>query len=266
MLDRFPFNVDKFLQLSLHSQQTHLSDWLEDCYHKQIQGKFTELELELLFEQYIQFFLGQKNLKKPKTTAEWKEFFSQRFHYHRNKTNQGIKENNFLPSNALRHEKEKGKVFSPRTGWRIVLDNIRSAFNVGSVFRSADGAGWQEVILSGYSPSPENKQVQKAAMRTENWMKWQKVENLKDWLQKQPLPVIALETEENSKNCFDYKWQSEGILIVGNEEYGVSSEILELCQDLVSIPMYGVKKSLNLACAFSVVSYLVPPYRSFSGD
>ena len=99
MLDRFPFNVDKFLQLSLHSQQTHLSDWLEDCYHKQIQGKFTELELELLFEQYIQFFLGQKNLKKPKTTAEWKEFFSQRFHYHRNKTNQGIKENNFLPSN-----------------------------------------------------------------------------------------------------------------------------------------------------------------------
>ena len=93
-----------------------------------------------------------------------------------------------------------------------------------------------------------------------------KVENLKDWLQKQPLPVIALETEENSKNCFDYKWQSEGILIVGNEEYGISAEILELCQDLVSIPMYGVKKSLNLACAFSVVSYLVPPYRSFSGD
>ena len=72
--------------------------------------------------------------------------------------------------------------------------------------------------------------------------------------------------EENSKICFDYQWQSEGILIVGNEEYGISAEILELCQDLVSIPMYGVKKSLNLACAFSVVSYLVPPYRSFSGD
>ena len=80
-------------------------------------------------------------------------------------------------------------------------------------------------------------------------------------IQKQPLPVIALETEENSKNCFDYKWQSEGILILGNEEYGVSSEILELCQDVVSIPMYGIKQSLNLACAFSVVSYLVPPYR-----
>ena len=47
---------------------------------------------------------------------------------------------------------------------------------------------------------------------------------------------------------------------------GVSSEILELCQDVVSIPMYGIKQSLNLACAFSVVSYLVPPYRSFSGD
>ena len=176
MVDRFPFNVDKFLQLSLHSQHIHLSDWLKNCYDKQIQGKFIEVELELLFEQYIQFFLGQKNLKKPKTTAEWKEFFSQRFHYHRNNTNQGIKENNFLPSNDLRHEKEKGKVFSPRTGWKIVLDNIRSAFNVGSVFRTADGAGWQEVILSGYSPSPQNKQVQKAAMQTENWMKWQKVE------------------------------------------------------------------------------------------
>ena len=264
MLDRFPFNPDKFFQLSLHSQHIRLSDWLENCYNKQLQGKFTEVELELLFEQYIQFFLGQKNLNKPKTTAEWKEFFSQRFHYHRKNTNQGIKENNFLPSSDPSHEKEK--VFSSRTGWKIVLDNIRSAFNVGSVFRTADGAGWQEVILSGYSPSPENKQVQKAAMRTENWMKWQKVENLKDWLQKQPLPVIALETAENSQICFNYQWQSEGILILGNEEYGISAAILELCRDIVSIPMYGVKKSLNLACAFSVVSYLVPPYCSFLGD
>ena len=129
-------------------------------------------------------------------------------------------------------------------------------------FVLADGAGTgKKSILSGYSPSPKNKQVQKAAMQTENWMKWQKVECIKTWLQKQPLPVIALETEENSKNCFDYKWQSEGILILGNEEYGVSSEILELCQDVVSIPMYGIKQSLNLACAFSVVSYLVPSYR-----
>ena len=58
MLDRFPFNVDKFLQLSLHSQQTHLSDWLEDCYHKQIQGKFvTELELEaFIMSSIFSFF------------------------------------------------------------------------------------------------------------------------------------------------------------------------------------------------------------------
>ena len=85
-------------------------------------------------------------------------------------------------------------------------------------------------------------------------------------MQKQPLPVIALETAENSQICFNYQWQSEGILILGNEEYGISAAILELCRDIVSIPMYGVKKSLNLACAFSVVSYLVPPYCSFLGD
>ena len=64
----------------------------------------------------------------------------------------------------------------------------------------------------------------------------------KNLVAKTTLPVIALETEENSKNCFDYKWQSEGILISGNEEYGVSSEILELCQDVVSMVMKSLTK------------------------
>ena len=263
-MNNFPLNHRKFKNLNNNLQNSHLSKWLADCYRKTITKELSTEQLKILFHQYLSFFLEQIKIKEPKTNAEWSEFFSQRFHYHRQAMKQTLKESDFLPTKAnLTHPNEVIKKRADIIKWQVVLTNIRSAFNIGSVFRTVDGAGWEKVWLSGYSALPNNKNLQKAAMNSTNWVEWEKAVNLTSWLKNQTKPIIALETTENAENCFQYNWQEQGILILGNEEYGISKELLKLCTAKVAIPMLGIKKSLNVANAFAIIAYLVRQQTSY---
>ena len=146
-----------------------------------------------------------------------------------------------------------------------VLDNIRSAYNVGSIFRTSDGAGLSKLYLCGITPTPENPRVGKTALGAEQAVKWehswdvlQTVQNLKN----SGYFIISLEGGKTSRNIFDalpdIKRQNSPIaLAVGNEVSGVDPEVVNISSLCVYIPMEGIKESLNVASAFGIAAYLI---------
>lgn len=250
----FGWTEKKFFSLETKIQHKYLADWLKNCYL--IANQLPQDSLKILFKSYCNFFLKQEKIYRPNSFKEWQEFFSQRHHYHQKKYSPQKKDAVIFSSDFIpKVEKEKKRMIKVK--WQVLLNNIRSAFNVGSIFRTMDGAGWEKALLSGYTTSIDNKHFQKAAMHTEQWIAHQRIENLAKWLKLQKLPIIGLETSRKAKNCFSYDWQQQGILILGNEEHGISSSLLKKCDEVVSIPMWGKKESLNIANAFAIVSYWI---------
>lgn len=148
----------------------------------------------------------------------------------------------------------------------IVLDNVRSAFNVGSILRTADGAGIRRAHLCGITPTPENPKVAKTALSAEFVTPWcyatnapEQVEQLK----RSGLAVWALEGGQRSVSILEALQQppTELALVAGNELAGVDPSVLALCDCVVSLPMLGFKRSLNVAVAFGIAMYLIrfPP-------
>lgn len=155
----------------------------------------------------------------------------------------------------------------------LVLDNIRSRENVGSIFRTADGAGVKKIFLCGYTPQPKNFQYQgtsskyygedkisKTALGAEKWVPWEyqsQTWRLIKKLRADGLQTIALEQTKNSKNIFEYKAVDNKplALVVGNEVRGLSPKILKYCDKKISIPMYGKKESLNVSVAAGIALY-----------
>jgi tRNA G18 (ribose-2'-O)-methylase SpoU len=167
----------------------------------------------------------------------------------------------------------------------VILNNIRSNENVGSIFRTCDAAGVSKIFLCGYTPAPvdrfgrENKGLTKASLGAEKSVGWEKVESLKGAIEKlnnSPLtPLLQQErgTEktnfkiigvEQSKNSIDYRElknskllapNSQLVLVFGNEVDGLSQEDLKLCNLVAEIPMHGRKESLNVAVSVGIVLY-----------
>lgn len=140
----------------------------------------------------------------------------------------------------------------------IVCHNIRSAFNVGSIFRTADGAGVAKIILGGYSAHPPHPKLEKVSLGAQNfipyervWQTWRAIEKLKN----QGYHTIALEKTKSAKNIFNCKPKFPLALVIGNEKKGLSKEILKRCDEVVFIPMLGKKESLNVSVAFGIAIY-----------
>ncbi len=148
----------------------------------------------------------------------------------------------------------------------VLLNSIRSSYNVGSIFRTSDGAMIEKLILSGYTPYPPiskeisgNKDVLKTALGSTESVNWQYIKNpidaIKD-LKAQGLKICALELTENSKSYSDSTlFDFPLCLVVGNEITGVSQEVLDLCDYSIEIPQYGIKQSLNVAVAYGIAIY-----------
>ena len=145
-----------------------------------------------------------------------------------------------------------------------ILDNIRSAWNVGSIFRTADGTGVQKLYLCGITPSPENSKVSKTALGAEISVPWEKSKNgviltkqLKSW----GYNLWAVEDLPEAKDLFQVTLENDTspiVLIVGNEISGVDPGIIKQCDKVISIPMVGRKQSYNVAIAFGIaVSFLL---------
>ncbi|OGM97419.1 MAG: hypothetical protein A2817_00700 [Candidatus Yanofskybacteria bacterium RIFCSPHIGHO2_01_FULL_39_8b] len=155
----------------------------------------------------------------------------------------------------------------------LILDNIRSRENVGSIFRTADGAGVSKVYLCGITPTPTKDifvstkmsfvdKITKTALGAENYVSWEYRRNT--WraiagLKKEGVSIIALEQTKNAKNIFMFRsLASKHIaLVLGNEVKGISPKILKYCDTMLNIPMLGKKESLNVGVAAGIALYVL---------
>lgn len=140
----------------------------------------------------------------------------------------------------------------------IVLDNVRSMHNVGSVFRTADSFLAEQVILCGYTPQPPHRDIQKTALGATETVSWkhytQTVDAVKE-LKEKGYRIIAVEQVENSipLNRYYAETATKTAVIFGNEVTGVSDEVLALCDAAIEIPQAGMKHSLNISVAAGIV-------------
>lgn len=144
----------------------------------------------------------------------------------------------------------------------IVLDNIRSAFNVGSIFRTADAAKNTEIYLCGMTPTPKNKKILKTSLGAEKSVKWEYFNNTLEaikFLKEKNIPIYSVELTKQSKHFqkFNYfKNKEEKIaLIFGHEVNGISQPVLDLSNDYIYIPMKGVKESLNVSITAGILIF-----------
>ena len=143
----------------------------------------------------------------------------------------------------------------------VLLDNIRSAWNVGSILRSADGFGFTHAYLCGITPTADNEAVTKTSLGAEDAVPWsyhKDAVRLVQGLKAEGWKVFALEDDKRSLPIFqftDYQLPNPVVLIIGNEVTGVDPELLDLCDKILYIPMLGEKKSFNVAIAFGIAAY-----------
>jgi len=140
----------------------------------------------------------------------------------------------------------------------LILDDLRSAFNVGSIFRTAECFGISHIHLCGYTPTPENKKVQKTAMGTEEFVDWSVHANIIEVIEKlknDGVTVYGLETTKNSKDITKIKFKQPSALILGNEALGISEKVLKQADEILQIPMQGWKNSLNVGVCSAISCY-----------
>jgi len=150
----------------------------------------------------------------------------------------------------------------------LILHNIRSAYNVGAIFRSADGAGVTKIYLSGYTAMPctadkidktsPEKMIEKTALGAQHSVAWEKIENLDALLEKlknENVRLVGLEKTDQAIEIKKYSPAFPMALILGHEVDGVTNDILEKCQDVIVIPMRGKKESLNVSVAAGIAMY-----------
>jgi 23S rRNA (guanosine2251-2'-O)-methyltransferase len=144
------------------------------------------------------------------------------------------------------------------TGMRVeaLLDNIRSAWNVGAIFRTSDGLGVKRLHLCGVTPTPENEAVRKTALGGELSVGWTYNRNAlaaASQLKAEGCTLVALEQDDRAVPISPrLDIQNPMVLIVGNEVTGVDPELLDLCDCIIHIPMRGRKRSLNVEVAFGI--------------
>lgn len=141
----------------------------------------------------------------------------------------------------------------------VMLYNIRSIYNVGSIFRTCDSALVQELILTGYTPYPPRKEIDKTALGATESVIWRYESNIFDAIQQQKTKgekVFAVELTSTKRSCFSLTSNDFPIcLMLGNELMGIDDNILAECDDAIEIPMFGVKHSLNVGVAAGIAIY-----------
>lgn len=146
----------------------------------------------------------------------------------------------------------------PKHPLYIILDNLRSAFNVGAIFRLCDAMRVSGLFLCGYTASPPHLKLEKTSLGTIKYVPWRKFKTTIEavhYLQEQNIPVWAAETTSHSKPYNRVTIPEKLGMVFGNEALGVSKEVMEACSCLIEIPVYGFKNSLNVATSCSVIGY-----------
>jgi 23S rRNA (guanosine2251-2'-O)-methyltransferase len=146
----------------------------------------------------------------------------------------------------------------------VLLHNIRSTHNVGSIFRTSDALGVSKIYLSGYTPTPtdkfnrQRKDISKVSLGAEKTIPWEHVADSKKLIQKLKKEKVLVVGVEQSKKSVDYKKVKLNypvLFVVGNEVDGIEKNLLSLCDIVAEIPMKGEKESLNVSVAFGVAVF-----------
>ena len=148
----------------------------------------------------------------------------------------------------------------PDRAMAVLLDNVRSAWNAGSILRSADGFGFSQAYLCGITSTPDNETVAKTSLGAEDSVPWsyhKDAVKLVKGLRKAGWRIYALEEHDQAIDIGQIPNLSlqDSILVVGNEITGVDPELLDVCDQILYIPMSGEKRSFNVAIAFSIAAY-----------
>lgn len=157
-----------------------------------------------------------------------------------------------------------------RRGIYIVCDNVLDTYNIGSIFRLADAVAVKCVYLCGQTETPPNSRIAKASVGTDKWVPWQycsttveAIAKLKNEVvprgvsgEEQPrLRIVAIEQAKGSRDFRKVEYREPIAFVVGNETNGVSREALDMADEIVEIPMFGVNRSLNMMVSLAIVLY-----------
>ena len=155
----------------------------------------------------------------------------------------------------------------PRHPLVVVLDRIRSAYNVGSIFRTADAARVQHIYVTGFTPTPEHRKVAKTALGAEDTVPWSYEEDpaaLLGRLHAEGTTLAALEQTDRPTRIVSVRPSDFPLaLVLGNEVDGVQQHVIDRCDLALEIPQYGAKHSLNVSVAFGIAAFgLVERWRA----
>jgi len=256
----FPFTKKKFESLSVNNRHKWIIKWLSQIYQEIAANRFNEKSCIFFFENYVNVlqWMGETPCSIPDNfeTKILIEFVSDSIHRHRIKAGLHPKDHDLLPQ-VMCADRKFSKKHLPVFQYHIALDGLRGLFNTGSIFRTCDAAGFQSIIL-GNTPGPEHPVVRKTSMGASDWVQFTKTDdlaaNLYD-MKKKGLKITGIETVKDSESYTDYNWQEKGVVVFGNEEYGISSHVMRVCDDFVHIPMFGIKNSINVANAVSIIVF-----------
>lgn len=142
----------------------------------------------------------------------------------------------------------------------IIVDNVLDTYNIGAIFRLADAVAAEKVILCGESETPPNHRIKKASINTTEWVAWEynastveAISNLKSQISN--IQIIAVEQDERSVPYDSINYTFPLALVVGHETDGVSQEVLDQCDYIAELPMWGVNVSLNVMVSLGIMLY-----------
>lgn len=144
----------------------------------------------------------------------------------------------------------------------IVLDNVLDTYNIGAIFRLAEAVAAEKIIICGESETPPNPRIKKASINTTEWVSWEYFEDSKSAIDHlrmtiDHIQIVAVEQDEKSIAYDKYEYSFPIALVVGHETTGLSKDVLEICDAIVELPMFGVNISLNVMVSLGIVLYEV---------
>jgi len=201
---------------------------------------FWETMCQTTWSEYLQMCTW---LSLPEPSTE-NHHLANRLHYHLKQTKVSVKETHLLPS---KQDKPSSTAFLPIA---IYLEDLRSAFNVGSILRTAEAFRLGTICFSQKTPNLENNKVRETSMGAYAHVPCKQTTDL----EKLPRPFIGLETVTHAPTVFDFSFPNRFTLILGNEETGIGQETMRQIDHCIQIPLVGWKHSLNVASAFAIAA------------
>ncbi len=242
------FTEKKFASLTKKSQAKKIADILKSLFHYHSEDWKGEIET---YNQMIEWYGDTKQVLSRKRLDAHK--LMERYTHWLHLAGLNVEQDLYTSLTF----KDGTEAQAETVQWDVLLHNLRSAHNVGSIIRTMDCFGMDTAHLSGYSAPVDHKSVKGSAMGAEEWMHTTRWSSPFEYLDQIPegTPIVALETDPNAPQLEDFEWPKNGVIIVGNEELGIPEEILKRVTHRVQIAMYGRKASLNVANAFAICAF-----------